>query len=84
MQYADLVRRMGALLEEDPSELGAHDDLLDWGLDSIRMMNLVEELKDEGFEVSLIELTREPTLAHFARCLGLEVAEAATQPVGGR
>lgn len=69
--YAAFAREVAGLLEVDASELGADDSLLDWGLDSIRLMSLVERLRNAGIEVSFEQLAEQPTLRSFAGHLGL-------------
>lgn len=44
-------------------ELGEEDNLLDWGLDSIRMMALLENWRRGGRELSFMALAEQPTLA---------------------
>lgn len=56
-------------LEEPPEEIGDHDDLLDRGLDSIRLMSLVESWRAGGTELSFIDLAETPTLDAWARLL---------------
>jgi aryl carrier-like protein len=48
------------LLGEEPAD---DDNLFDLGFDSIRLMMLVERLRDAGYEVNLLDLAEEPTLA---------------------
>ncbi len=50
------------ILELPGSEIGAEDNILDLGLDSIRIMTLVEQFRDQGVEVSFVELAADPTL----------------------
>ncbi|OBX36099.1 isochorismatase [Halomonas elongata] len=42
--------------------MAADENLLDYGLDSLQVMNLVAELKTLGVTLSFEELTRTPTL----------------------
>jgi len=62
---ADVARA----LEEPPEAIGDHDDLLDRGLDSIRLMSLVEAWRAGGTEVGFIDLAETPTLDAWARLL---------------
>ncbi|MWV46110.1 isochorismatase family protein [Paenibacillus sp. HJL G12] len=51
------------LLQEEPSEIGDHDNLvMQWGLDSIRIMSLVEQWRRSGIAVSFVELAEQPTV----------------------
>nr|ASV47083.1 isochorismatase [uncultured bacterium] len=49
--------------------VGADDDLLDAGLDSIRLMSLVERLRAGGHQVSFVELAETPTVNAWAALL---------------
>jgi bifunctional isochorismate lyase/aryl carrier protein len=65
-------------LEESPEAIGDHDDLLDRGLDSIRLMSLVESWRAGGTELSFIDLAETPTLDAWARLLHDEERGATT------
>lgn len=62
------IERMRAdllgVLEDPPAALGDHDDLLDLGLDSLRVMALVTRWREAGLGLSAEDLIEaEPTLA---------------------
>jgi len=61
--------QIAEMLELSPDSIGDQDNLMDHGLDSIRMMSLVDELRAAGTDVSFIELAEEPTLEHWRRLL---------------
>ena len=55
------------LLQVQPDSIGIQDDLVhSWGMDSIRMMSLVERFRAEGAEVTFVDLAEQPTLASWA------------------
>ena len=56
-------------LGEPPEQISDTDDLLDRGLDSIRLMSLVERWRETGVEVGFIDLAEEPTLEAWSRLL---------------
>jgi bifunctional isochorismate lyase/aryl carrier protein len=61
-----LVRKQVAeLLRESPSTIDDNEDLIDRGLDSIRMMSLVEKWRSRGAEVTFMRLAEEPTIANW-------------------
>ena len=62
---ADVADALG----EPPSDIGDADDLLDRGLDSIRLMSLVERWRGEGAEIGFIDLAETPTLEAWSRLL---------------
>lgn len=51
------------LLQEPAAALRDNDNLLERGLDSIRLMTLVERWRSQGVELSFVELAERPTLA---------------------
>ncbi len=57
-----LARLPAEMQQEQPAE---DDNLLDYGLDSLAVMGLVEEWRQQGLVVELAELARTPTLAHW-------------------
>lgn len=58
------------LLGEDPSEgLDDHEDLIDRGMDSIRMMSLVEMLREKGVDINFMQLAEKPTVAAWGNLL---------------
>ena len=55
---------VAGLLDEPAEQLADGDDLiLDWGLDSMRVMGLVEDLNAGGVRVTMRELAERPTIA---------------------
>jgi bifunctional isochorismate lyase/aryl carrier protein len=70
---------VAAMLGEPPAELGDEDDLLlDWGLDSMRVMGLVEDLVAQGLELRMVELAERPTLAAWHALISDRARTAAT------
>lgn len=62
---ADVAEALG----EPPEGIDEADDLLDRGLDSLRLMSLVERWRAEGAEIGFMDLTDTPTLEAWARLL---------------
>ena len=54
---------VAAALGEPVSSIDDHESLVDLGLDSIRIMSLVEQWRGGGFTPSYLDLAAEPTLA---------------------
>lgn len=63
---AEIQADIGAILGEP---VGEDDNLIDAGLDSIRLMTLVEKWRRAGREVSLMDLADNPTPRGFADVL---------------
>jgi aryl carrier-like protein len=62
------------VLGEPAGEIGDHDNLLERGVDSIRLMSLVERWRELGYETSFVDLAQTPTVAAWSELLGREVA----------
>ena len=61
--------QVAELLYEEPSELTDDEDLIDWGLDSVRIMTLVEKWRKQGVQVTFADLAERPTLAEWWKVL---------------
>ncbi len=57
-----LIQQLAALLEVPVDEMTPDDSLLDFGLDSVRMMSLVGDWQQAGLDVSFMELAAKPSL----------------------
>jgi len=55
---ADVAR----MLREDPAEIGLDDNLMDWGLDSMRLLNLVLGWNEAGLQLDMSEIGAKTTL----------------------
>ena len=66
MLTRDGVRaEIAELLYEDPAELTDDEDLVDFGLDSLRIMSLVERWRKRGVKITFAELAERSTLAEW-------------------
>ncbi len=50
------------MLREPVGEIGLDDNLMDWGLDSLRLLNLVITWNEGGLQLDMSELAGDPTL----------------------
>ncbi|MGW7346630.1 phosphopantetheine-binding protein [Streptomyces sp. NPDC054854] len=64
-----LVRDVADVLYAEPAEVLVDESLLDQGLDSIRLMTLVERWRAEGARISFVDLAERPTLRAWAEIL---------------
>ncbi len=63
---AERVRAdVAELLGREPSALDPEENLLDLGLDSIRIMSLIERWRAAGATVEYPDLAERPELAHW-------------------
>ncbi|MEQ4618182.1 MAG: phosphopantetheine-binding protein [Corticimicrobacter sp.] len=58
---ADLARA----LHEDPSALADDDNLIDFGLDSVRAMTLITRWRQAGAQLEFAECAARPELGHW-------------------
>lgn len=58
---ADIAR----LVDEAPEELENDDNLLDWGLDSMRIFGILMEWNKTGLRLNFADLAETPTLADW-------------------
>ncbi|MFJ2609166.1 MULTISPECIES: phosphopantetheine-binding protein [unclassified Streptomyces] len=56
-----LLTDIAEVLDEDPGNIGWDDDLLDVGLDSIRLMHLTVRWRAAGVDIALLDLATETT-----------------------
>lgn len=66
----EIRAQVAEVLDEPAADIGDHDDLLDRGLDSIRLMGLVERWREVGISTSFIDLAETPTVASWAELIG--------------
>lgn len=65
---ADAVRaQIAEVLDEPVDAIDEHENLLDRGVDSIRLMSLVERFREQGVEVSFVDLAEQPTVAAWTK-----------------
>ncbi len=60
-----LAQQLAALLDVPVEDIEPDDSLLDFGLDSVRIMSLVGDWQQAGLDVSFMELAAQPRLAHW-------------------
>ncbi|MFC4511710.1 MULTISPECIES: phosphopantetheine-binding protein [Streptomyces] len=59
------------VLGEDPADVPDDENLVDYGLDSVRIMTLVERWRrDHGTEVTFVDLAEKPAIEEWAPLLG--------------
>jgi bifunctional isochorismate lyase/aryl carrier protein len=67
---AGIRRDVAELLYVDPEELDEGEDLFAAGLDSVRILTLVEQWRQAGLDVTFTELAERATLAGWLGLLG--------------
>lgn len=67
-----LRRDVADCLGEDPADIPLDENLVDFGLDSIRIMTLIERWRREhGIEAGFVDLAERPELDAWAPLLGV-------------
>ena len=61
----ELALQLATLLDVPAEEIEPQDSLLDFGLDSVRIMSLVGDWQQAGLDLSFMELAAQPSLAHW-------------------
>ncbi|GAA4972214.1 phosphopantetheine-binding protein [Actinoplanes utahensis] len=58
----ELHEQIAQVIDEPADSFGPDDDLMDVGLDSIRLMILVERWRSGGMHLGFVELAEQPTV----------------------
>ncbi|HVW44152.1 MAG TPA: amino acid adenylation domain-containing protein [Amycolatopsis sp.] len=74
----DLLREVTDLLGPDAADLSEADSLIEWGLDSIQLMQVANRWRRRGVKVGFAQLAKTPTLAGWRAVL--EAAGVAPEP----
>ncbi len=65
---ADVAEALG----EDPADIPLDENLVDYGLDSVRIMALIERWRrDHGVEAAFVDLAEQPAVDAWAPLLGV-------------
>ncbi|MBB2933785.1 mycobactin phenyloxazoline synthetase [Amycolatopsis bartoniae] len=75
----ELLREVTDLLGPDAAELSEEDSLIEWGLDSIQLMQVANKWRRRGIKVGFAQLAKRPTLAGWREVLA-EAAGVAPEP----
>ncbi|MEC4016949.1 phosphopantetheine-binding protein [Streptomyces sp. H27-D2] len=69
----ELIRAdIADVLGEDPADIPVDESLVDYGLDSVRIMALVERWRREhAVEVTFVDLAEQPAIEAWAPLLGV-------------
>ncbi|KOG51707.1 isochorismatase [Streptomyces griseoflavus] len=71
MTLEQLRKDVADVLGEDPADIPDDENLVDYGLDSVRLMALAGRWnRDHGIEVAVADLSEEPALEKWAVLLG--------------
>ena len=76
----DVRQKVAEALGISESEIGDADDLIELGLDSIRIMKIAGGWRKQGHRLNFAQLAAEPTVAAWAARLDETRPETATPP----
>ncbi|WP_107658894.1 phosphopantetheine-binding protein [Nocardia suismassiliense] len=74
LTYDSVRADIADLLYLEPHELGDTDDLFAAGLDSVRLIGLIERWKSRGAAPAFVDLAENPTLAAWWQLLAARSA----------
>ncbi|TQV87109.1 isochorismatase [Aliikangiella coralliicola] len=70
-----LVARIASFLQVPEKDIDCDESLIDYGLDSIRVMTLVEEWRSQGLNINFQQLAENPTINGWHQLLLAEKGE---------
>jgi aryl carrier-like protein len=65
-----VTARVAELLDTAPEELDENEELMDQGLDSVRLVEIVSLLRNEGFHADFADLAEDSSLVAWRELLG--------------
>ncbi|HEY0928855.1 MAG TPA: phosphopantetheine-binding protein [Gemmatimonas sp.] len=65
LTFDGMRESVAAILKEDVSQIGDEDNLVDWGLDSIRLMALTLQWQRAGYKIEFAQLAERPQLTYW-------------------
>lgn len=74
--YDSLRSALQALLPSDAEPLDEQSNLIECGLDSVRLMALIDAFDAQGKSLSLMDLVEDPSFGNMANLLGVSKGDS--------
>ncbi|MBC3186602.1 acyl carrier protein [Corynebacterium sp. zg-331] len=65
----EITAKVADMLDLAPEQIDAEEELFDQGLDSVRLMDLVTEIRRRGFDVDFADLAEDTRLSSWRAVL---------------
>ncbi|AJQ94805.1 isochorismatase family protein [Gynuella sunshinyii] len=70
LTLAQLKAQLLSAIDENEDDFDADENLVDYGLDSVQMMSMVNDWRKQGIEINFAELAKNPSLNAWWKLIG--------------